>query len=92
LRKYSRGAAGHDFRNFGNVVRHDAHPRSSHSLPHVGVLNNVADGDLKRWPLTPKFIVKDFRGFAMGTASANKDFEIRDWFAGLDLYPAPHNE
>lgn len=46
----------------------------------------------ERWPLTPKYIEKDLCGFAMGTAGANKDFKIRDWFAGLDQCPAPQRE
>jgi hypothetical protein len=50
------------------------------------------DDDSKRWLLTPKFIEKDFRGFAMGTACANKDLKILDWFAGLAPSAAPHNE
>jgi hypothetical protein len=50
------------------------------------------DDDSERWPLTPKFAEKDFRGFAMRTAGANKDFEIRDLFAGLDPSAAPHDE
>ena len=28
----------------------------------------------------------------MGTAGANKDFEILDWFIGLDQGPAPQRE
>ena len=28
----------------------------------------------------------------MRTAGSNKDFEILDWFAGLDPSAAPHNE
>jgi hypothetical protein len=50
------------------------------------------DDDSKRWLLTPKFAEKDLRGFAMRTAGTNKDFEILDWFAGLDPSAAPHDE
>jgi len=50
------------------------------------------DDDSKRWLLTPKFIEIYLRGFAMRTAGANKNFEIRDWFASLDTRAAPHNE
>ena len=42
--------------------------------------------------LTPKYIEKDLRGFAMGTAGANKDFKILDWLAALDQCPAPQRE
>ena len=28
----------------------------------------------------------------MGTAGPNKDFEVRDWFPGLDPCPAPRRE
>jgi hypothetical protein len=55
-------------------------------------LSYVVDGDPKRWLLTSKFIEKNLRSFAMGTASANKDFEIRDRFAGLGQCPAPKHE
>jgi hypothetical protein len=42
------------------------------------------DGNPKRWTLPPKLIQKDLCGLAVRTAGANKDFEIRDWFPGLD--------
>jgi hypothetical protein len=55
-------------------------------------LRYVVEGDANSWPLTPKYIEKDLRGFAMGTAGANKDFKILDWFTGLDQCPAPQRE
>ena len=56
------------------------------------ILSDIAKHDPKARPVALKVFEKPFGLCAMGAALADKNFEIRDWFAGLDPCPAPQRE